>query len=956
MMMRNFRLVIGVLAAVLLAVAPQMGWAQTGRATGQIFGTCAGPDGAMMPGVILQVNNQDTGLTRGTVSDASGFFRLDLLPSGTYDVRADLSGFKSEIKRGIVVTLGSSVKVEFVLAISAVEEEIVVTAESPVIETTKASVAAGVSATQIANLPLNGRDFTDFVVLTPGAVAADDSQGGGRSGINIGARGIQNSFNIDGSNDQSSFFGEERGGTRPPFTFSQAAIQEMQVIRSSYNLEYSAGGGIINAITKSGTNNFHGLVFGYYRDESTTEDTALGEAPDAFEQLQYGFALGGPIIKDKLHFFLGLDAQDFQIPSFRNFDNFPAGREGEWEAITGLDYDDEVGDIGQTNDALVFMIKLDWQLGNNHLLTFRDNYSSQEGVNLTNDFRTSGQSTNGLEENSFNSAVLTLNSVLSENMFNEAIVQYSAEERPRSANVTDIPEAQVSFSYWAVFGQNNFLPNFLDESRIQIIDNLTYYLGDHTLKGGVNLDFVTFDDGFFRYGGGANLYLDWDGFFDDNPFRYTQSFSDSEGTVKFDTDYYAFFLQDQWRTSPNFTLTYGLRYELQAHDTPPDTNPLYPDTGQIPDDKNNWSPRVGFAWDLSGDGKSVLRGGGGYFYDNTPTLLDANAMLTNGVRVIRVTLDCFDGDDCPEYPNRIGSLGDLPGATPDIFVYDTNFENPETLRFSLGYEREIARDLALGVDVIWSETTKLQRKQDQNLEVVDGEFTPVGNPIYVDGELYTDFDQIIQFTSDAKSEYRSFVLYAHKRFSHRWLLDASYTYAKAKDNDSNERSVSSSSAFPMDQYNLNLDWGYAGFDIRHKFVASFGYQLPLNFMVSAIAQVRSGFPYSAMDSRDINEDSYNRNERAMIEESDGVFFQYGRNTFRQPYKRNLDLRVSWTANFGRNMSIELILDMFNVTNEANWYTTRTRLVNFDGSIDGSFGELNRVGEPRNWQFGAKFRF
>ena len=956
--MRNFRLVIGVLVAVLLAVAPQMGWAQTSRATGQIFGTCVGPDGAVMPGVILQVNNQDTGLTRGTVSDANGFFRLDLLPSGTYDVRGDLSGFKSEIKRGIAVTLGSSVKVEFVLAISAVEEEIVVTAESPVIETTRASVSAGVSDTQIANLPLNGRDFTDFVLLTPGAVSADSGtdQQGGRSGINIGARGIQNSFNIDGSNDQSSFFGEERGGTRPPFTFSQAAIQEMQVIRSSYNLEYSAGGGIINAITKSGTNDFHGLVFGYYRDESTTENDALDREPDAFEQLQYGFALGGPIIKDKLHFFVGLDSQDFQIPLIVEFDDFQDAWIPQWEALTGLDYGEETGDIGQTNDALVFMIKLDWQLGNNHLLTLRDNYSSQEGLNLTSSFDTTGQSANGLEENSFNSLVLTANSVLSENMFNEAIVQYSAEERPRGANVTNLPEAQIGFGFDAVFGQNNFLPNYLDETRLQIVDNLTYYLGDHTLKGGINIDFVTFDDGFFRFGGGQDLYLDWDGFFEDNPFRYTQSFSDNDGTVKFDTDYYALFLQDQWRTSPNFTLTYGLRYELQAHDTPPDTNPLYPDTGQIPDDKNNWSPRIGFAWDLSGDGKSVLRGGGGYFYDNTPTLLDANAMLTNGVRVVRVTLDCFDGDPCPDYPDRIGSLGDLPGATPDIFVYDTNFENPETLRFSLGYEREIARDIALGVDVIWSETTKLQRKQDQNLEVVPGESTPVGNPVYVDGELYTDFDQIIQFTSDAKSEYSAFVLYAHKRFSHSWLLDASYTYSKVKDNDSNERSVSSSSDFPMDQFNLGIDWGYANFDVRHKFVASFGYQLPLNFMVSAIASVRSGFPYSAMDSRDINQDSYNRNERAMIEESDGVFFQYGRNTFRQPYNRNLDLRVSWTANFGRNLSIELILDMFNVTNEANWYTSRRTLVNFDGSINDTFGELNRVGEPRNWQFGAKFRF
>jgi len=943
--MRNFRLILGAFAALLLAVAPQTGWAQTNVATGQIFGTCVDPEGAVMPGVLIQVKNQDTGFTRSTVSDANGFFRLDLLPSGTYDIRADLSGFKSEIKRGVEVTLGSSVKVKFELAISAVKEEIVVTAESPVVETTKASVSAGVSDRQIANLPLNGRDFTDFVVLTPGAVAADSSQSGGRGGLNVGARGIQNSFNIDGSNDQSSFFGEERGGTRPPFTFSQSAIKEMQVIRSSYNLEFSSSGGIINAITKSGTNRFHGEAFGYFRNDSTTEDDALGNQPDAFEQWQYGFSLGGPIIKDKLHFFVGVDSQDFQIPSYRGFDDFPAGREAEWEALTGLDYNEEIGDIGQTNDATVFMIKLDWQLGNNHLLTLRDNYSSQEGQNLTNSYYTSGRSTNGLEENSFNSLVLTANSVLSENMFNEAIIQYSAEERPRTANTTAIPEAQIGFSYDAVFGQNNFLPNFLDEDRIQIIDNITFYAGDHTLKGGINFDFVTFDDGFFRYGGGANLYLDWDGFFNDNPFRYTQSFSPSNGTVKFDTDYYALYIQDQWRLNPNFTLTYGLRYELQAHDTPPDTNPLYPDTGQIPDDNNNISPRVGFAWDLSGDGKSVLRGGGGYFYDNTPTLLDANAMLTNGVRVTRVSLDCFYGDPCPSWPNRIPSLGDLPGATPDIFVYDRNFENPQTLRFSLGYEREIARDFALGVDIIYSETKKLERKQDQNLEVVPGELTPVGNPVYEDGNVYPDFDQVMQFTSDARAKYSAFVLYAHKRYSHRWLLDASYTYSKAKDNDSNERSVSSSSSFPMDQYNLDIDWGYSNFDVRHKFVASFGYQLPLNFMVSAIAQVRSGFPYSAMDSRDINGDGYNRNERAMIQQEDGTYFQYARNTFRQPYNRRLDLRVSWTANFGRNLSLELILDMFNVTNEANWYTSRTRMVNYDGSISSSFGTVRGAFGP-----------
>jgi len=955
--MRKFRLIFGVLAAVLLAVAPQMGWAQSNVATGQIFGTCADPDGAMMPGVIIQVKNNATGFNRGTVSDATGFFRLDLLPSGTYDVRGDMSGFKSEIRRGVVVTLGSSVKVEFKLALSAVEEEIVVTAESPVIETTNASVSAAISDTQIANLPLSGRDFTDFVVLTPGAIADDvDQTAHGRGGINIGARGIQNSFNIDGTGNQSSFFGEERGGTRPPFTFSQAAIKEMQVIRNSYNLQFSAGGGVINAITKSGTNQFHGQVFGYYTDDSMRSTDALGRDSDSFEQIQYGLALGGAIVKDKFHFFVGADTQDFSEPQLHGFDEFDDSMIAPWESITGLDYDQEVGDIGATNDALVFMVKFDWQISNNHLLTLRDNWSTQEGLNLTSNSFTNGWSTNGIEENSFNSLVLTLNSVLSENVFNEAYFQYALEERPRSANVDTIPEAAVGAwpNSYATFGQNQFLPNFLDEKRFQFIDNVTFYSGNHSFKAGVNIDLVNFDDGFYRYGGGAYSYDGWDEFFADTPFSFTQAFSPTDGTVKFDSKYYALYAQDDWRTSPNFTLTYGLRYQVGKHQKPFETNPLYPDTGQIPNDGNNWAPRVGFAWDINGDGKSVLRGGGGIFYDWTPTLLDANALLANGIRVVRVSQRC-SRDDCPEYPNIYGGIGDLPEAGGvDIFVFDPAFEDPETLRFSLGYEREIARDLSVGADVIWAKGTNLERKWDQNIAQVDGT-TPDGRPLYCYECVYDEFDQIMQFTSDAESEYKAFVLLIHKRFSGRWLLDASYTWSDSKDNDSNERSVSSSSAFPQDQFDpRKWDWGPSGFDITHKFVASFAYQLPANFMVSAIGSYRSGFPYSAGDSRDNNHDSY-RNERAMIEEN-GTAYQVGRNTYNQPSDKNLDLRLSWTAVFGQGLSLELIFDAFNVTNEASWWTSNFGLVNSDGSLNPTFGDLNRVGDPRHYQFGARFQF
>ncbi len=936
--------------AVVLALAPQLGWAQSNVSTGQIFGVITDPDGGVLPGVTAEAANSATGFTRRAITGGNGLFRIDLLPSGTYDLRASLSGFKTEIKKGVKVTLGSSVKIDFSMQISAVEEEIVVTADAPVIEITNPSVASSVSDQAIANLPLNGRDFTDFIALTPASVAAGGQSA--RGGVNIGARAIQNSFNIDGSNSQSSFFGEERGGTRPPFTFSQAAIKEFQVIKSSYNLQFNATGGVINAITKSGTNELHGDVFGYYRDGSMVATDAEGNEADDFDQKQFGFAIGGPVIKDKLHFFVAYDGQRYETPFFIEFRDFPEGREAEWEALTGLSYTEETTGVLQTNDADVILAKLDWQLSDNHLLVVRDNYSDQEGENLTSPthYHNVGRSSNGVESNSFNSFVVTLNSVLSADAFNELVVQYAAEERPRAPNST-IPEVAI-YGYRANFGQTNFHPSGLDEDRFQFIDNFSYYLGSHTLRVGTNIDLVSFDNYFFRYQGGSYSYSNWDDFFNGDVYRYTQAFSEYDGRVKFDSNQYAFYAQDEWRATPNLTLTYGIRYDYQEHDDPQETNPLFPDTGNIPSDGDNIAPRFGFAWDIAGDGKQVLRGGLGYFYGNTPTLLIANALLNNGIRVI--TYRAY-GDDAPTFPDRWNSISDLEGQTPSIFVVDPDFENPETLRMSLGYEREFAGDYSLGIDVIYSETRHLERKQDLNIGP-DGGMTDDGRPTYEEGANYSDFDQIKQFKSDAEADYLAVILKGRKRYSNGWMFDASYTWSQARDEDSNERSVSSSGNYPEDQYNLHAEWGPSDFDVEHKFVASATYELPYDFLVSAIVFMRSGFPYSALDQRDNNNDGYDRNERAVVEVSPGVFYHYGRNTFNQPWVYNMDLRLSKTFSFGNSMGLELMAEVFNVFNNDNWRTTEDTLVNWAGEIDEDFGEKDRAGSPRQVQAGVKFSF
>jgi len=254
--------------------------------------------------------------------------------------------------------------------------------------------------------------------------------------------------------------------------------------------------------------------------------------------------------------------------------------------------------------------------------------------------------------------------------------------------------------------------------------------------------------------------------------------------------------------------------------------------------------------------------------------------------------------------------------------------------------------------VIYSEGRKLERSQDQNVSQIPGT-TVDGLPMYEEGENYPEFREINQYTSDVPTEYTAIIFKARKRYSNGWMLDTSYTWSDAKDSNSNERATTS---YPFDQYHLDIDWGPSNFDATHKFVASATYELPYGFLVSGIWIMRSGFPYTALDGRDTNGDGQSGNEYALIETSDGQYFRYSRNSFRQPYFRNFDMRLAKSFGLGRGMDIEIIFDVFNLFNEANWYTTNWNLVDRNGNIDDSFGELNEVGNPRSYQLGARFRF
>ena len=642
---RHARWAVFILA--LAVVFPTLSFAQSDAASGAITGTVLDADGSPLPGVSITATNIQTGFSRTRQTDEAGRYDLRLLPPGTYNVLGELDGFASFEQQGVSINIGSRVVLPMTLGLSNVTEEIIVTSEAPVLETTKASLTANVSEEELQALPLNGRDFKDLVALTPNAVEVDS----GRVSVN-GQRGIMNSFNIDGADSNSSFFGEERGGTRPAFTYSAAAIKEFQVIRSSYSARFgNASGGIINAVTKTGTNEVHGEVFYFNQSDSFIESKdALGNDINTFDRDQFGFNIGGPIVRDKTHYFFAYDSQRSETafprnPDFQDdLDADPALNAAWNQALVdlGINPDTEF-DYNSTNDQDVFLFRFDWAASDSHQFWLRSNWSSNEGENLTDTtFNTSGQSTNGFEENSFVSVVAALNSVMGSSSFNELIVQYSGEERPRAANNTEIPEINIDF-FDAVIGQNQFLPNFLDEDKLQIQDNFSTFLGDkHTFKAGFDYTNVEFADGFCRYCSGSYETIFLDDFVEGKTSfvtDFTQAFSDTNGVVDYDTDFLSIYVADEFRASDSLTLQFGLRYESQDNPTPQNSNPLEPLTAQIPD-FSDVAPRIGFSWAI--DDKSLLRGGAGMFFSPTPSLLVANALLTNGVNVTRIELSPGD--------------------------------------------------------------------------------------------------------------------------------------------------------------------------------------------------------------------------------------------------------------------------------------------------------------------------
>ncbi len=967
--------------------------AQSQATGGAIEGTVTDPDGGVLPGVDVTIQNQGTGLQRQTQTDEAGRYRAPLLPVGTYQVTALLDGFATTKRTGLELTIGQTLVVDLEMGLAGVSDTIEVTAEAPVIEAARTHQASTVGRQAVENLPVNGRNFIDFVLTTPGVTR--DVRLGDISFA--GQRGTLNSLVVDGSDNNNTFFGQALGRTgsgRAPYQFSQDAVQEFQVNRNAYSAEYGrAGGAVINVVTKSGTNDYHGSLFDFYRDKDLNENswankTAVPPRPKSpYHFDQYGGSLGGPIRRDEAFFFVSYDAQRNEVPNPVNIDQNLAGLTlpTDPDTVAGLARLRALGESWQRGqDQDVYLGKVDWSLNPAHRLSVRYNQQDFTGTNFEN-----GGPTNAAEHTG-NSLVETrtlngsLASVFGANVFNEVRGQYAKDKEPGEAN-SDRPEATVRQAGRTILtvGRNFFSPRETTIERQQLADTVTWLAGAHAWKAGVDWnrdEIVNFFPGNFSGSYTFNSIASFNrGVPNGSGERYVQAFpgpGTSGPLTNPDVEELALFVQDEWDLRDDLTLTAGLRYDLQDFAQPAVRNPDAElaaagiDTSFLNTDDDNFAPRLGLAWTPSE--KAVLRLGYGLFYGRTPAIMVGTAHSNNGINVQTVT---FTGAQVPTYPNIFPTLPTgIALPKPTIFVFDRDYENPEVHQASVGFEYALSDDLAVGASYLYVRGEKLQRSIDVNL------LPPVPTAIPIDGggtltvdrfpatRPFTHFDRIIQFESTAESEYNGLTLELRKRFRGHLQATLAYTFGEVEDTVPDATAVVPNSGddakFASNPFDFDDDRAAGVNDQRQRLVLSGVWTLPFGagaegwrkalldgWTLAWIGVAQSGQPYSKTVTNDLNRDGNTRND----------IVPGSRSSETLPDIYTVDLRVAKRIPLFGRTELELIAEAFNLLDRDNIVGQRTAFYNYDVARNllipqSNFGQDVAAADNRIVQLAARLSF
>jgi len=887
------------LTSVLMLLVSTSAFAQSQAMNGLIEGVVKDSSGGVLPGVNVTVTNTSTGESKTIVTDAAGNYRAPLLSLGSYKVRVELSGFKAYERAGFTLSAGQGVVVNATLETGVMTETVTVTGEAPVANPGKVDIGRTISEEEIKNLPLVSRNPYNFAFLQPNVTGYENNEFGAAR-INGNGSQMHTSYQIDGNTNTQ----KDRAGLRL-LPVSEIVVKEVRVQTSGFAPEFGQTTGMVyNAITPSGSNNLSGTVSFRLRrkDFSETPFYFTGtQKPDTHVN-NTTFTLGGPIRKDRTHFYVGYEYVDRDLSADRVIaqsvkDNFAAA--GLPASVIG---DGVIPAVQKVHFAIA---KIDHQINSSHKLSVREFWFKNDSpYNIGGGANTIQRATDFGDK--MNSVSAQLISQFGGNKVNELRVQYAKRNQTRTASDGSVTGVAVNITGAQAMNFGNPLDGtqsagFDFTTKIfQIVNNFSWTAGKHSLKAGVDVQAI--DDSRvntlraqYSFTSVANYLAAKNG---TNPRAYSSFTQDlGDPTVAYKTKFIGLFVQDDVWVTPRFKLLYGARYDLfDVPDSRPfAANPL---SASFNDDKNNFGVRAGFSWSLDAESKTVLRASTGLMYEPPLLNLYEDAILRNGDPKSLTFTGGPTVAGAPAFPNLIAT------ATPPrqaVIAIASDYKTQWALLSNIQIERALTEDIAISLGYINSVGGNMPVLIDTNL-TASGATLGDGRPVYSSTRPNSNFNAIDVVQSKGEGAYNALTVTMNKRMRNGWQMQANYTIAKSEDNGPLPGYVLASGDDRVsDPSNLDRDKGLAPFNQTHTFALStllqpkvsgegLGAALINNNQLGLIVQANSGLPFNIRTNRDLNNDGNAANDRPL-----GI----GRNTGRLGSSVTIDGRYVRFFNFGK---------------------------------------------------------
>lgn len=946
--------------ALVWLLLPQGLVAQTSG--GSLVGRVTDQEGAARPGASVTAISTATGLSRSVVSGPDGSYTFATLPAGTYDVSVDLSGFQRAEQKGVVVNVATDRTLDFRLNLSGATETVAVTSEAPLVRSEPA-IGTVVSTEELENLPVNGRQFANLAILAPGtslAYNSDPTKPGQLTVAMNGGIGRNVNYVIDGGDNTDDTIG---GALQ---NFSLESVQEFSIQTQQYKAEYGRStGGVLAVVTKTGTNEFHGSVFGFLRDDAlnakTETEKQAGIDAQPYERHGYGASLGGPIARDRAHFFVTYEQTDRETAYTVDTGGLIPSEDGR---STALPFEDTL--IGA---------KVTANISATQFLQVRFGYQKNSDKYGASPITTPDAL--GTVDNKYSSILASHTAQIGSGSLNEFLFQYTKFDNSITPDSTNL---SIYYPSGVNSGQNINTPQTTHQVKYQFKDDFSFGMDiagqRHDFKFGVQYVHEPTLGGDFSTGVDAprfSLLLDEIGSPVTDITRYGGFF-----TNETPVDLYSAYLQDDWRPSDRLTVNVGLRYDFwDGFDLDQRSNPIWQTLstqttfneyylrdfqggkgGVLENDDDNFGPRIGFSWDVTGNAKSFVRGGWGIYYDfpytNATILFPSAAVQSNYGVVYNVNnpngiLNADGSFFQPGQPLPPNGLTN-PDLVPPNEVASPTLATPYSRQASIGFSTELANWLGVSIDLVTIDYRDIPFRFRANPN------TGLDEP-----RRFPQFGNFRIWYGGGEAEYDAINLGVRARVSQKLVLQGFYTYSEAEGNvlagadefrltDVGHQPALSAgrdvSVNPLDPL-CDACFGPLNTDARHRITLGGTWLGPWGVTVGGMFRYRSATPYTVFDGRDLNDDGFRIDLPPDVSHV---------NSARGDSFSQLDLRLSKEIKFTDALALEVIGEVFNVFNEEN-------PAGFVGNrTSEAFGQPSNFagdplqGEQRLAQFGLRLRF